>query len=77
MDLVIGLMLGVGLALVATHRRGSPIIERYYHADQKFYERWQAYRELQRLIEEDAQGRAGRSLPETGPLGGSPPRAPD
>lgn len=53
MDLVIGLMLGVGLALVATHRRGSPIIERYYHADQKFYERWQAYRKLERLIESD------------------------
>jgi hypothetical protein len=58
-DLVIGLMLGVGLALVATHRRGSPIIERYYHADQKFYERWQAYRKLERLIESDRRASQG------------------
>lgn len=60
MDLVIGLMLGVGLALVATHRRGSPIIERYYHADQKFYERWQAYRKLERLIESDRRASRGQ-----------------
>ena len=57
MDLTIGLMLGLGVAvaLFATHRRERHVVEHYRNVDQKFYERWQAYCQLQRLIESEDQ----------------------
>jgi len=63
MDLTIGLTLGLGLAvaLFATHRRERHVVEHYRNVDQKFYERWQAYCQLQRLMEQDAQEQERRN----------------
>jgi hypothetical protein len=81
LDLTIGLMLGLGVAvaLFATHRRERHVVEHYRNVDQKFYERWQAYCQLQRLIEEDAQDQETKELshPATEPLEGSPLPTPD
>ena len=81
MDLTIGLTLGLGLAaaLFATHRRERHVVEHYRNVDQKFYERWQAYCQLQRLMEQDAQEQDTEELlhPATTRSGESLPRATD
>jgi hypothetical protein len=73
MDLTIGLTLGLGLAvaLFATHRRERHVVEHYRNVDQKFYERWQAYCQLQRLIESEDQQTASECerTQESNPLG--------